>query len=252
MRSKLRYLWIILLLIPCLTFAAEFQEGIDYQAIHVKPQRFPGTKILIDKIDTKPGQIAVIEFFSFGCPACYRFESVIENWLRTKPRDVKFVRIPVIFNTQWQIYAKAFYVAKQLNIENKMMPILFEAVQRQGLDFNRKGVMQKLFVEKGGVTPQQFNAAFDFAPVMAARVTQGNALLRLYRVYEIPTIVIDGKYKIDPGMTKGNTDRMIQVVNFLLNKIRKQKGLPAQNPNQQQLSLLLKRAPKQQHQILLS
>ena len=53
----------------------------------------------------------VIEFFSYGCPHCYRFEPFVQAWLKTKPEDVSVLRVPVAFHDEWKFYAQAYYVA---------------------------------------------------------------------------------------------------------------------------------------------
>src|SRR5690349_16449224 len=46
------------------------------------------------------GQVAVIEFFSYGCPHCYELEPTLHKWKSALPKDVTFRRVPVSFGRQ--------------------------------------------------------------------------------------------------------------------------------------------------------
>ncbi|MGH7239731.1 MAG: thiol:disulfide interchange protein DsbA/DsbL, partial [Candidatus Saccharimonadales bacterium] len=72
--------------------------------------------------NVRQGQIEVIQFFWFGCPHCFAVEPYLEAWLKHKPSNVVFKRIPANFpgSEQWGIDARAFYVAQALGIENKI------------------------------------------------------------------------------------------------------------------------------------
>lgn len=163
------------------------------------------------------GNVTVMEFFSIGCPWCYRLEPDLEAWLATRPPHVNFVRVPVVFETGWDVYAKSYYVAKQLGVANKMLPILFNAVQRQQLDLTNEAAMQQIFANNG-VSAKDFQNAYEFSPGIDAQLARGNELMTDYLVYQIPTIVIDGKYKIDSSMTGGDNQRMFQTVDYLVQR----------------------------------
>ena len=87
-----------------------FQEPQDYVT------KFPNETV------DKP---VVVEFFSFMCPACFRMESTVQRWLKQKPEDVEFMRVPVTLgNRAWRLVGKAYYIAEELNVtkqfENKI------------------------------------------------------------------------------------------------------------------------------------
>src|SRR4029079_2221148 len=71
--------------------------------------------------------IEVIEFFSYGCPHCGELEPLLQAWLKSKPADVTFRRIPVMFQPRWENLAKAYYVLEALN-EEKLSPEIFVAI----------------------------------------------------------------------------------------------------------------------------
>ena len=54
-----------------------------------------------------PDKIEIIEFFWYGCPHCYSFEPLLENWVKTLPKNVEFIRQPAVFSDLWGKHAKA-------------------------------------------------------------------------------------------------------------------------------------------------
>jgi len=99
----------------------------------------------------------VREFFWYGCPHCYKLEPYLETWLKTKPEDVDFVRIPGVMNRSWELHGKAFYVAKSLGVLEESHSNLFNAIHRD----KRKLTNQKQlagFYKDYGVDKKTFNA----------------------------------------------------------------------------------------------
>ena len=79
----------------------EYVEGIEYE--------------VLDKVQPAPadGKVEVIEFFSYACPHCYRFEPHIEKWLEHKPDNVVFKQVPAIFNKNWEARFEAGFIGRQ-------------------------------------------------------------------------------------------------------------------------------------------
>ena len=47
--------------------------------------------------------------FSYLCNHCAPFEPYVQNWLASKPENVSFQRIPVVFGrSTWGLYAKGY------------------------------------------------------------------------------------------------------------------------------------------------
>lgn len=186
-----------------------FIEGKDYVVLQptVNTPSFPANKI------------NVTEFFNYGCPACYGLEATLQKWLKKKPANVQFERIPVVFERHWDIYARAFYVAQALGVEGKMTPLLFYAIQEENQRLGNESGMVDFFVEKGGVDKALAESAFERSPTLDADVKQGERYMQSYQFYVIPTIVVNGKYKTDLGMAQ-DQQKMMDIVSFLVEKAR--------------------------------
>lgn len=217
MVKLLRYsLWLIALF-PLMVFAATannntgFVEGKDYKI--VQSATAPASPLPKDKIQ-------VIEFFNYGCPACNHFEPALEKWLANgKPKDVAFERVPVVFHPEWDILARAYYVAKDLGVESKITPAIFNAIHQQGDDLSTPAALAKFFAQHG-VKEQDFNSALQFSPGIDAQMMRGENLMGVYQVFQIPTLLINGKYQTNLGMADGDGNRMIQIADYLIAKAR--------------------------------
>lgn len=188
------------------TANASFQEGREYQVI-------PSAST-----DTTPrNKVTVIEFFSYGCPWCYRLEPALENWLAHKARDVEFERIPVTFEPGWDVLAKVFYTTKSLGLAEKFMTPTFAAVQDQGLDLTNVDTTEQYFVNHG-VSKQDFESTYNFSLGIDAQVQRGDKIIKQYGIIAVPAFVIDGKYLTNMGMAGGDNKRLLQIVNYLIAK----------------------------------
>ena len=73
-------------------------------------------EIVQDLIKKANGKTQVIEFFSYGCHWCAEGEPYVEQWLKTKPDNVVFIRVPVLFAASWVNLAKVYYVIEALTM----------------------------------------------------------------------------------------------------------------------------------------
>lgn len=182
--------------------AQPFVEGKDYRIIS-KASVSPATKINVQ------------EFFSYGCPGCYQFEPMLKQWLTHKPKQVNFERVPMVFHPGWEVYARAYYVAKSLNVVDKISDDLFKAIHNEHQLLDNQSAMADFFA-KHGVSRQDFTSAYEFMPQMGAELEQSKKLMRAYSVYEIPSIVINGKYWTNPAMVNGDAKKFLAVLDFLI------------------------------------
>ncbi|MCW5589353.1 MAG: thiol:disulfide interchange protein DsbA/DsbL [Legionellales bacterium] len=196
----------ILFFMPLVAFANSFQAGKEYQLIKNPPA-----------LNLAQGQVQVIEFFSPGCPWCFKLEPYLEKWLASKPKNITFERIPVAFEQGWDTLAKAYYAAEALGVADKMVPVMFNAIHEQQLDLSSKEALADLFA-KHGVKKDDFMNAIDFSPGIDMQMQQGQKLMSQYGILSIPTIVVNGKYKTNPALANGDSEKMMKIVDYLVKK----------------------------------
>ncbi len=187
---------------------ASFQEGVNY--VPVSPAQ-PTT--------VGPGQIEVIEFFWYGCPHCFAFEPYVEAWLRHKPANVVFKRIPGAFTggEHWDIDARAFYTAQVLGIGDKIHEPLFNAIHLQN-QYNltsSKSALQKFFA-KYGVSKQRFDSAWSSFAVQL-KMNQALQTEKRYGLEGVPTFVINGKWMTGAGYQMAPADAL-KCVQYLVGR----------------------------------
>lgn len=168
----------------------------------------------------------VIEAFSYTCIHCYRFEPVVQAWLKTQPPSLRFKRLP----SQWDDIHRAharLYRTLQILQRNDLDNAAFEAIhiQKQRLfspDPAETLAAQTSFVVNHGVDATSFKAAYESDAVASALKMDAEALIR-FEITETPAMVIDAKYVTDASHVRRATDvsevstfnRIIEVTNYL-------------------------------------
>lgn len=193
----------LLLLLPALTFAAEFTEGKDY------------TRVSSPQI-TKSKTPVITEFFSYGCPWCYKIETPLTEWTDKLGKNAQLERVPVVFKPNWELYAKAYYTAKTLALTDKLSPDLFKAIQEQNNPLASKQSMVDFFVTHG-VDREIAKSAFENSPTIDMRVSNGMSLMAQYQINAVPAFVVNNKYKTDLQMA-GSQERLFQILDYLIRK----------------------------------
>ncbi|MYD46652.1 MAG: thiol:disulfide interchange protein DsbA/DsbL [Gammaproteobacteria bacterium] len=219
-----------LLVLGCILFfgailasAEDFVEGEDYRVVETEIQK----EIAKSNNDTDTDNtIKVVEFFNYGCPHCYRLEPTIKEWLEEKEDDVEFVRIAVPVQRAWIPLARAYYIAEKFDVVDQVHDVMFKAIFEHDLQMQRTDLLEKLFVNRG-VDLEEFREAFTSDEVGDA-VRNSGSQMRLFGFKGIPGIVVDNQYVVDTELADGN-DRMFEIVEFLVEKIRNEKNEASQS-----------------------
>lgn len=170
-----------------------------------------------------PKRVEVAEFFWYACPHCYAFDPVVERWKKTTPADVDFVRYPATMGRpDGRLHAKAFYAAEALNVFPKMHPAIFAALHKQHQPLNTEAQISALFNRETGVLPDVFDSTFKGFGV-DSRVRKAESLALQYGLTSVPILVVGGKYTTSAVMA-GGFEESLKVVNFLVEKIRLERG----------------------------
>ena len=160
-----------------------------------------------------PDKIEIIEFFWYGCPHCYSFEPLLENWVKTLPKNVEFIRQPAVFSDLWGKHAKAYFTAEALGVVDKVHTDLFDAIQNKKQSLETEDQLAKFFVAHG-VKESEFHDTFN-SFLVDSKVRQAATTAGRYGISGVPAIVINGKYKTN-GPLAGSHEKMLDVVNQLI------------------------------------
>lgn len=174
--------------VPAATREWKYKEGTQYM-------RMVPTQPTVGGAD----KIEVAEIFWYGCAHCYDFETYINRWAEKKPANVRFVRIPAIWNPVVKLHAQLYYTEEVLEKNGKITdPAQFRAAvfaeyHRRGNRMASESAIQGVF-ERHGVSAEEFKKTWNsFEVAQKLRVAQD--LARRYSVTSVPTIVVNGKYR---------------------------------------------------------
>jgi len=182
------------------SFAEDYEEGVHYE--RVVPAQPTSTS----------AKVEVLELFWYGCPHCFRFEPYIERWLKKKPDNVKFVRMPGVFRASWENHAKAFYAAQLLGVFDKIHEPLFNAVHVKKRATDTVESLADFFEEHADVDRKKFIKTFNSFAVQT-RMKRAKTMGSRYGVRGVPAVIVNGKYRV----AGGNADS-IKVINYLIGK----------------------------------
>ena len=160
-------------------------------------------------------KIEVIEFFWYGCPHCYSLEPSMQQWLKTLPPNVEFIRQPAVFNEQWGKHAKAYFTAEALGVVDKIHADFFDAIQNKKETLETEDQLAKFFVAHG-VDEKQFRETYN-SFLVDSKMRQAPLLASRYGITGVPAVIINGKYKTN-GPLAGSHEKMIDVMNTLIKK----------------------------------
>ncbi len=198
-----------------LTGIALFVFAITFSSLSIAEEAQGYENVSPPQPTANPDKIEVIEFFWYGCPHCYSFEPSLSAWLKTKPANVEFIRIPAVFSEQWGKHAKAYYVAEALGVLDKVHSDFFDAIQEKKQELETEEQLLKFFTDHG-VKESDFKDTFN-SFMIDAKLRQAPAIAAKYGITGVPAIIVNGKYKTN-GTLAGTQEKMIDVVNQLIKK----------------------------------
>ena len=188
----------------------KFTEGTHYARLVPAQPTVGGS----DKIE-------VAEIFWYGCGHCYDFEAFINGWKEDKPANVRFVRIPAVWNPLVKLHAQLYYTEEVLNSNGKIAdPDAFRAAvfaeyHRRGNRLASVDAIQELFA-KHGVSEADFTSTWgSFEVSQKLRVAQD--LGRRYGISGVPAVVVNGKYR-SGAAEAGGYPRLLELVDELVVK----------------------------------
>jgi thiol:disulfide interchange protein DsbA len=163
------------------------------------------------------GQVEVLEFLWLGCPHCYELNPHIEAWKKKLPAYVKFSQVHVTWDTEKQAHAKLFYTVTALG-GDPLVVKAFDEIHRRGnyMVANNASATEQMqldFAVTNGVDAAAFRREYNGFAVNAS-VQRANQLMRTYRINQVPTFIVNGKYRTDVS-SAGGPDLLMQLLTDL-------------------------------------
>ncbi|WMJ70478.1 thiol:disulfide interchange protein DsbA/DsbL [Stenotrophomonas sp. 24(2023)] len=183
-------------------------EGSDYQTI---PNGQPFQPVA--------GKVEVVEIFGYVCPACAAFQPLVGPWKAGLPGDVNFVYVPAMFGGTWDNYARAFYAAQTLGVQEKTHEALYLAIHEQKTLKGERGADSvddiAKFYAGYGVDPKQFAATMGSFAVNA-KTNSAKQFAQRSQISGTPSLIVNGKYLVK-GKSFGD---MLRITDHLIARER--------------------------------
>jgi protein dithiol oxidoreductase (disulfide-forming) len=200
--------------------APTWTEGVNYFLIEpAHPTSLP------------PGKVEVTEVFSYACPACNLFVPTMHKLKASLPPNAVLDYLPASFNPteDWPMFQLAYFTAQSLGVADQTHDAMFNAVWQSGelavIDPATRGIKNRVptiedaarfYQARAGVPIDKFLAAAkSFSVDVKVRAAEG--LIQTYRVDRTPTIVVNGKYRLNVE-SAGGPDAVIELVKWLVAK----------------------------------
>jgi protein dithiol oxidoreductase (disulfide-forming) len=199
---------LVAMLMSLTVWAAEaerFQNGVHYETLPYAVKT------------ADPARVEVTEMFGYLCPHCNSFEPLVNGWQKRQDADVQFVRVPVVFGRSWEPYARAYYSAELMGAVDKSHQQMFDAIHLHKQRFGTQEDMVE-FYGKLGVDSAKFAKLMNSFAVNT-KLNQGESKARSYEITGVPTMVVNGKYRVTASSAGGH-QQMLDVVDFLVEKER--------------------------------
>ncbi len=180
---------------------ARWQEGTHYERLSEPLPPAPA------------GRATVIEFFSYACVHCNRFEPIVDAWRKSHRKDVDLLLVPATFRPDFAMFARGYYASAALGVSEKIHQAVFDAVWKKQMPAGNIGLMADIYASVGVDRAKFIDACA--APEIEAKLKSAGELLEQAKVAGTPDLVVAGKYRVLlSGLT--NAADAFKVVDYLL------------------------------------
>ena len=126
-------------------------------------------------------------------------QPALDSWLKRKPGDVEFRRIPVVFQDAMLPFARIYYTLEAMGLLDKLHHDVFDAFHNQRVRLQEPQVLFDWAASKG-VDRKKFTDAYNSFSVQSL-TRRAAELTRRYGISFTPAVVVDGRLLTAPSMT---------------------------------------------------
>ena len=187
--------------------AQQLQRDINYRLITQQPV-------------ATGERVEVIEFFFYACPYCNELEPLLERWLKRKPADVAFRRVPVVRHDSWVPLARTFFALEAMGELERLHAAVYRGIHVDDLALSQEKYLVE-WVGKQGLDRDKFMALYR-SDAIREKVERSRQLTMDYEIKATPSVVVDGRFLTSSGMTDG-VPQVIPVLDALIGLARQQR-----------------------------
>lgn len=170
--------------------AQQFEEGVHFE-------------VVAENATSKP---EIVEFFSFYCVHCYRFEPIAKALKQAHPDAFEKAHVSFISprGDVGETMTQAFAAAQKLDVESKITNAIFDYNFNKNSMLTSKQDIRNVFIVNG-VAGDEFDKALGSFAVRAAAGKMDRRASNL-GVNATPTFIVNGKYKMLPQGFRDSDD----------------------------------------------
>lgn len=185
---------------------AQLVEGHDYRLL--TPPR----------PTSSPGKIEVVEFFSYACPHCARFNPLISAWVAKQPKDVAFRRVAVSYGrTAWMNLSRTYYALEATGDLKRLDAALFRAIHDEHQNLSDEQSIDDWVAKEGGDAPRFANAYVSFG--VNNQTVQADLMAEDYGIDSIPTLAVNGRYVVISPAQAADEEQTFKELLVLADKV---------------------------------
>lgn len=212
MPTRIRFLT---LAVSCLAAAAvamsaparaQLVEGHDYRLL-TPP-----------KPTSSPGKIEVVEFFSYGCPHCAKFNPLVSAWVAKQPKDVAFRRVAVSYGRPaWMNLSRTYYALDASGDLRKLDAALFRAIHDDHQSLFDEESIADWVGKHGGDATRFANAYVSFG--VNNQTVQADQMAEDFGVDAVPTLAVNGRYVVLSPAQSADEEQTFRELLVLTDKV---------------------------------
>ncbi len=205
--SRLLFLLLAFLSLPATAQPRQTIEGVHYQTL---AQPVP-TGIAEDKIEVR-------EVFWYGCQECSTLEPIMTQWRNGVTGDLVFARMPAVWNDLMALHARIYYTGIELKAEDRINQAAYRAIHEQQNPLRTEEQIKALFVANG-IAADAFDVAWS-ADTVTTAVQQARLRTTDYGIDKVPSMILNGRYKVSENAKVSNHVELNIIVNNLIRSLR--------------------------------
>jgi thiol:disulfide interchange protein DsbA len=165
----------------------DYRAGVHYHTLALAEEE---QSILKNLREQYPGQVLVLQFFSYGCGWCAHFKPAFDSWGGQLPSKVSYIKVPVVFHHSWEIYSRAFYTLEALDAPESVHNTVFSSIHQQRKPLISDSSMLSFLAEQGFEAEKLQNLYSSFG--IHKQVRTATEQTKAFGISAIPQLIVLG------------------------------------------------------------
>jgi len=181
-------------------------------------------------VPPRPGAVTITEVFSYGCPACNAFLPYMESLEKKLPAGVTAEYVPAswVAAENWPLFQRAYVTARALGVAKQAHTAMFQAIWGPNGELaimdSRTGRLRSplpsiqdvaRFYERFTKVPAAKFIETSKSFAVEVEVKKADSVIKSYLADSTPTIVVNGKYRLEPR-SAGGAEQAVALTQWLV------------------------------------